>query len=62
MNEQLFSAAEAALRKADLLRPSVTLLVALSGGADSVVLLRTLCGLDAQSVADRVQAVLEHRA
>ncbi|HNX62198.1 MAG TPA: tRNA lysidine(34) synthetase TilS [Candidatus Limiplasma sp.] len=45
MNEQLFSAAEAALRKADLLRPSVTLLVALSGGADSVVLLRTLCGL-----------------
>ena len=45
MNEQLFSAAEAALRKAGLLRPGVTLLVAFSGGADSVVLLRTLCGL-----------------
>jgi tRNA(Ile)-lysidine synthase len=42
MNEHLLSAVEAALRRAGILGTGRTLLVALSGGADSVALLRTV--------------------
>lgn len=45
MNEQILTTVEAALRCAGVLRPEATLLVALSGGADSVALLRAVCAL-----------------
>jgi len=45
MNEQLYTAAEAALRRAGVLRRGAVLLVALSGGADSVALLLTVRAL-----------------
>ena len=45
MNEQILTAVETALRRAEVLRPEATLLVALSGGADSVALLRAVCQL-----------------
>lgn len=45
MDERLISAAEQALRRAELLHGKATLLVALSGGADSVALLLTLLEL-----------------
>jgi tRNA(Ile)-lysidine synthase len=60
MNEQLLSAAGAALARAGLLRPDAVLLVALSGGPDSVALLRTMCALrDARGFAVRA-AHVEH--
>ena len=45
MNELMISAVEGALRRAALLRPDATVLLALSGGPDSVALLRALCAL-----------------
>jgi len=41
MNKQLISAAEAVLQRAEVLHSKATVLVALSGGADSVALLHT---------------------
>ncbi|MDD3214259.1 MAG: tRNA lysidine(34) synthetase TilS, partial [Eubacteriales bacterium] len=45
MDEQILTAVETALNRAGLLRRGAVLLVALSGGADSVLLLRTVCAL-----------------
>ncbi len=60
MNEQLLSTAGAVLARAGLLRPDAVLLVALSGGPDSVALLRTMCALrDVRGFAVRA-AHVEH--
>ncbi len=45
MNEQLVATVEAALARAGVLHAGATLLVALSGGADSVALLYAVCDL-----------------
>jgi len=45
MNKQLIAAAEAVLRRADVDLSQATVLVALSGGADSVALLHTMLAL-----------------
>jgi tRNA(Ile)-lysidine synthase len=45
MNKRMTTTVEAALKRTGLLERGATLLVALSGGADSVTLLRTLCAL-----------------
>ena len=45
MNEQFVARVEAALSRAGVLRADATLLVALSGGADSVALLHAVCAL-----------------
>ena len=45
MNELMISAVEGALRRAALLRPDATVLLALSGGPDSVALLYALCAV-----------------
>jgi tRNA(Ile)-lysidine synthase len=60
MNEQLYAAAESALRRAGVLDTGRTLLVALSGGADSVALLRTVHKLGSQHGFTVRAAHVEH--
>ena len=60
MNEQILTVVEAVLLRAGVLRPEATLLVALSGGADSVALFRAVCQLaEVQGFAVRA-AHVEH--
>jgi tRNA(Ile)-lysidine synthase len=60
MDERLVSAAEKALKRADLLDEKATLLVALSGGADSVALLLTLLELQKKHGVAVRAAHVEH--
>ncbi|HPS80974.1 MAG TPA: tRNA lysidine(34) synthetase TilS, partial [Candidatus Limiplasma sp.] len=60
MNEQILTTVEAALQRARVLRPGATLLVALSGGADSVALLRAVCALGAKHGFVTRAAHVEH--
>jgi tRNA(Ile)-lysidine synthase len=60
MNEQFVATVEAALARADVLHAGSTLLVALSGGADSVALLSTLCEIRARHGLTVRAAHVEH--
>ena len=60
MNEQILITVEAALRRAGVLRPEATLLIALSGGADSVALLRTVSALGKRYGFSTRAAHVEH--
>lgn len=60
MNEQFVAAVEAALARAGVLRPGAALLVALSGGADSVALLRAVCALRERHGVRVCAAHVEH--
>ncbi|NLI20618.1 MAG: tRNA lysidine(34) synthetase TilS [Clostridiales bacterium] len=60
MDEQIENTVETVLRRANLLRSGATLLVALSGGADSVVLLRAVCALRPENGLNVTAAHVEH--
>ena len=60
MDERLISAAEAALWRADLVSETATVLVALSGGADSVALLLTMLELRKKHGIRVLAAHVEH--
>ncbi len=60
MNEQFVATVEAALARAEALRAGGVLLVALSGGADSVALLSALCALRARHGLTVRAAHVEH--
>lgn len=60
MNEQVVATVEAALRRAGVLHGGAVLLVALSGGPDSVALLRILCALRATHGFAVCAAHVEH--
>ena len=60
MNEQILTTVAAVLRRANVLRPGAILLVALSGGADSVALLRAVCTLGARHGFFTRAAHVEH--
>ena len=60
MDKRLISAAEEALRRADLLNGKAAVLVALSGGADSVALLLTLLELQKKHGVAVYAAHVEH--
>lgn len=60
MNEQFVATVEAALARAGVLRADATLLVALSGGADSVALLYALCEARARHGLTVRAAHVEH--
>ena len=60
MNEQFLTQVATTLARAGLLRPDATLLVAISGGADSVTLLHALCALRARHGFTVRAAHVEH--
>ena len=60
MNEQFLTQVATSLARADLLRPDATLLLAISGGADSVTLLHALCALRARHGFTVRAAHVEH--
>ncbi len=60
MNEQFVATVEAALARAEVLRADATLLLALSGGADSVALLYALCEVRARHGLTVRAAHVEH--
>ncbi len=60
MDKRLISAAEEALRRADLLHEKAAVLVALSGGADSVALLLTMLELQKRRGVSVYAAHVEH--
>lgn len=60
MNEQFVAAVEASLARAGVLRAGAVLLVALSGGADSVALLHAVCALRGRRGVTVRAAHVEH--